>query len=346
MKLGTRIFVANFLIFVLCFSYPVYWTRSTLRLRYLESVEDPLVDQANILAAIVGNEMEAGRFSSEQLFKTFETMRRRPLAAKIYRQRKKSVDMEVYITDKRGRVVFDSQDKSRVGSDYSAWRDVKLTLEGGYGARTTRRISKDPSSTVLYVAAPIMVKDKIEGTLTVAKPTTSTNKFLQQARPRLAKVFGISAAAAAFLIFFVSYWMTAPIRRLTRYANDVRQGKRVALPKLNRSEIGGMGHAFERMRRALEGKKYVEEYVHTLNHEIKSPLSAIRAAAELLGEKMEPERRRRFLANILVETIRAQELVDKMLSCRCWKAWKSSKGRKGSIFLCSSRTFSRRNGPC
>ena len=62
--------------------------------------------------------------------------------------------------------------------------------------------------------------------------------------------------------------------------------KRVALPRLDRSEIGDMGQAFERMREALEGKQYVEQYVQSLTHEIKSPLSAIRGAAELLGEDM------------------------------------------------------------
>ena len=36
------------------------------------------------------------------------------------------------------------------------------------------------------------------------------------------------------------------------------------------------------MRTELEGKAYVEQYVHTLTHELKSPLAAIRGAAELL----------------------------------------------------------------
>jgi hypothetical protein len=36
-----------------------------LRIRYLEGVEDPLVDQANILAAIAGNEMEKGSLDEE-----------------------------------------------------------------------------------------------------------------------------------------------------------------------------------------------------------------------------------------------------------------------------------------
>jgi two-component system sensor histidine kinase CreC len=74
-----------------------------------------------------------------------------------------------------------------------------------------------------------------------------------------------------------------------------------------------MGLALEEMREALEGKKYVERYIHTFTHEIKSPLSAIRAAAELLDEEMSRERRERFNSNIRIETGRIQDLVDRML---------------------------------
>jgi len=67
------------------------------------------------------------------------------------------------------------------------------------------------------------------------------------------------------------------------------------------------------MQETLEGKKYVEQYVQKLTHEVKSPLSAIRGAAELLEEKMPPEQRARFLSNIRNEANRIQALVDRML---------------------------------
>jgi len=74
-----------------------------------------------------------------------------------------------------------------------------------------------------------------------------------------------------------------------------------------------MGNAFAKMQETLEGKKYVEQYVQNLTHEIKSPLSAIRGAAELLEEEMPPEQQARFLSNIRQEANRIQEMVDRML---------------------------------
>jgi two-component system sensor histidine kinase CreC len=58
----------------------------------------------------------------------------------------------------------------------------------------------------------------------------------------------------------------------------------------------------------------VEQYVRALTHEIKSPISALRGAAEILETKDLPEAERaRFLENIQVETHRVQDLVDRML---------------------------------
>jgi two-component system sensor histidine kinase CreC len=64
MKLGTRIFVCYFLIFAVCFYYPIDWIKDNIRLRYLEGVEDPLVDQANLLSEMAGRKMEQGIFDT------------------------------------------------------------------------------------------------------------------------------------------------------------------------------------------------------------------------------------------------------------------------------------------
>ena len=314
MPLGTRIFLANILIFVVCFYYPFDRVTKDLRTRYVEGIEDPLVDEANILAGLVSFEMETGRFSPENLYRALGHTYGRTLSAHIYDLHKTVVDANIYITDVRGRLIFDSRDRMNVGSDYSTWRDVWLTLRGQYGARSTRQDPADPTSVVLHVAAPIIVHGEIAGVLSVAKPTTNVNSFLQAVRPRIIKIGILAVAAAMLLGLIVSYVITKPIRRLTQYALDVRAGKRVVLPALHgRSELSDMAGAFEMMREALEGKKYVERYVQTLTHEIKSPLSAIRGAAELLEEPMTAEARAKFLSNIRAEANRIQHLVDRML---------------------------------
>jgi two-component system, OmpR family, sensor histidine kinase CreC len=313
MKLGTRIFFCYMLIFAVCFYYPMNWIWHNLRTRYLEGVEDPLVDHANIMAALAGLEMEAGTFDADKWYAAFETSYTRILDAQIYKVLKTRVDMRIYMTDEKGKIIFDSRDKNNIGKDYSRWRDVKLTLTGGYGARTSKNDETQPASSVLYVAAPIQVNGRVAGVLTVAKPTVTINSFIDEARPQIVKIVSFAVLAAILFSIIVAAWLTLPIKRLTRYAMDVGSGKRPPFPALGGGEIKEMGSAFEKMEEALEGKKYVEQYIHTLTHEIKSPISAIRGAAELLKEEMEPDKQARFFANIHQEAIHIQDIVDRML---------------------------------
>lgn len=313
MKLGLRIFGCYLLIFLVCFSYPIGWVLDNLRTRYLEGVEDPLVDQANILAEIVGLKMALGEFDPEEFRKIFQNVYARDLQSRIYHLKKDRVDLSVYITDAAGIVIFDSIDSANVGADFTLWRDVRFTLDGQYGARTTLADPNDDNSSVLYVGAPILVGENIAGVLTVAKPTTNINSFLHAAKPRFLGVAAMAVAAVVVLSYLAAYWMVRPIKALTVYAETIKPGQRSAFPALDRTEIGDLGRALKRMQTALEGKAYVEQYVQKLTHEVKSPLSAIRGAAELLEEDVPDDRREQFLANIRNEANRIQTIVDRML---------------------------------
>lgn len=314
MKLGALLFLVYLMILAVCFSYPLMQIGGRLRTAYLESAEEPLVDTANILAAYVGQETERGHFSIDEFYRVFEEVYGRKVGAQIYEMRKDTVDLSVYITDAKGIVLFDSASRETIGQDFSTWRDVQRTLDGEYGARI-RRDPKDPNATAaLFVAAPIRVSGKIAGVLTVIKPTTNIAAFVGVALPRVFKMSAVSLAAAVVLALGMSMWVTQQVRRLTHYANDVREGRRVPFPKLAPTELRTMGVAFEKMREALAGQAYVEQYVEALTHEIKSPISAIRGAAEILeNPSISPEQRARFLSNIQSETRRIQELVDRML---------------------------------
>jgi len=345
MKLAVRILIAFFLITSLGFYYLTHDVLTNIRVRYLEGVEESLVDGARIMAAMASHDMETGAFAPDKLQAMFARAYSREFASKIYHLDKTSVDMRVYITDNRGLLLFDSLDQDPKGTDYSQWRDVSLTLDGKYGARSSREGTAPNAPTVLYVAAPILIKDQIKGVLTVGKPTTNINNFLLIAKAEIIKRSVIALTAALVAGFFLILFITRPINRLTRYADDVRRGKKTALPSLDRSEIGEMGRAFESMKEALEGRQYVETYVQTLTHEIKSPISAIQGAAELLEEEMPAPQRLRFISNIQNESRRIRELVDRMLELAAIENMKGLKQVEPVAFHCLTDNVTERLMP-
>lgn len=315
MSIRTRIILTHLLIVGIGFFFLVKKIADPreIRSRYMESIEEPMVDTAHLLAALLERGMVEGQLDVAHFREAFQQARSRPFVAKIYRKEKTGVDLHVYVTDASGRVIFDSDNGRAEGEDYSQRNDVFLTLRGKYGARSTRENPDDPTSSVLFVASPIMSADKIAGVLTVSKPQKSMATFMEETRR---KIFVLGAIAATLVVLIgtaLSTWITRPIRRLTDYARAVRDGSRVPMPKLGTSEIASLGHAFEEMRDALDGRKYIENYVQTLTHEIKSPIAAIRGAAELLQEEMPADQRDKFLRNIEAETARVQEIVDRLL---------------------------------
>ncbi|HSH39321.1 MAG TPA: two-component system sensor histidine kinase CreC [Chthoniobacterales bacterium] len=315
MSIRARIVLTHLLIVGIGFFYLVkkITDAQEIKPRYMQSVEEPMVDTARLLAALLERNVTDGRIDLSGFREAFDKVRSRPFSARIYSREKTTVDVNVYVTDANGVVIFDSDSGRAEGKDYSRENDVYLTLRGKYGARSTKSDPHDPTSSVLFVAAPIMSGDAMAGVVSVSKPQKSMAAFMQETRRNIFIMGAIAAAAVVLVGTALSMWITRPIQRLTAYARAVRDGRRVPLPKLGSSEIGSLGRAFEDMRDALDGRKYIENYVQTLTHEIKSPVAAIRGAAELLHEEMPAEQRDKFLGNIESETARIQEIVDRLL---------------------------------
>lgn len=312
MSKRSRILIGLFLVFAASVAALVYSIVRDLEPRYREAAEDPLVDTARILAAAVAADLDDGRIDPARLRSAFDEVYRQQFHARIYALDKTHVDMRVYITDRDGIVVFDSMGRDE-GLNYSRWRDVRLTLQGEYGARTTRNDREDPNSSVMFVGAPIRWSGGIVGTLTVGKPTRNLNTFAQAAKNRII-LAGVTAVAALILLgLLAAIWLTRPFGLASDYIRLVRNARNMPFPRLRRSAIGVLGAAYDEMRDALSGRNYVEEYVQALTHELKSPLSAIRGAAELMTEDMAPEVRTRFLANIRTESDRIQDIVERLL---------------------------------
>jgi two-component system sensor histidine kinase CreC len=312
-KLRTRLALAFMILIGVGFYSLVVWIVDDLQPRYLAAVEESMIDTATILAASLDQTDSDKPINVSTLRTIIGVAQHRAFSAKVYELTKQRLDVRVYVTDRTGLVVFDSDAGRDEGKSYSQWNNIVETMRGNYGARTTREVPDDPASAVLHVSSPIQTGGEIIGVVTICKPVDSVTLFMVTAKNKIIGAGVIAALAVVVLGMIVSSWITRPIQQLTRHANAVRDGARAPMPPLGRNEIGQLGAAFEKMRDALEGKQYAEHYVQTLTHEMKSPLSAIVGAAELLDEDMDPEHRAKFLLNIRSESSRIQNLVDRLL---------------------------------
>ncbi len=282
-----------------------------------QATEEAMVDVANIMASFAEREFPERSFRPQAFSEAMASAHKREIKAAIFHHSKEKMGIDLYITDTTGLVIFDSGHPERVGQDFSEKRDVYLTLRGKYGARSSRVHEEDDTSSVLYVAALIGEPSHPLGVLTVYKSQADVSPII---RRRVSEIWwgtGLVGGGILLCVGVVFIWQYRPISKLTEYAREIEQGKRSPLPYLGLGkEVNTLARALESMRESLEGRQFAERYVQTLTHEMKSPLAAIRGAAELLNEDSQPMPKadqRRFLDNIHAETLRADRLLTRLL---------------------------------
>jgi two-component system sensor histidine kinase CreC len=271
-----------------------------VRLRYVESMRRTLADTATVLAALL--ESGQARASGGDLAAAWREDL--PTLARA------SGTLRVYVTDARGRVIFDGNGGRDVGREYGF-----PVLKGREELENASVVEGE-----LRVTAPVNRAGVIAGYVGVGRPLVSVTEAIWRARVRLA----LGAGAVALTMVIAGWWIAAKLthslERLTLYAQTVRDGGAAGPPASRAREIAALVQAFEEMRVALEGKAYVERYTQALAHELKAPLSAIRGAAELLGEEMPREERARFIGNLRAESARVQRVVDQLLELAALEA--------------------------
>jgi two-component system sensor histidine kinase CreC len=326
MKIRTVVFLTYALIFGVAFILLLGWIIDGLRPRYLEAVEECLVDTSVLAAEWLAAEAQPdGTLPTAILQTTFDRLKNRRFEARIYDLVKTRVDLDFYVTNAEGIVLFDSGQPGQVGEDFgNRWRDVRLTLKNQYGARTTRLVENDPTTSVLHVAAPILQNGKTIGVVTAYKPSDNADHFIAGATWKITQAGIVAGTVVVLFSLLLSFWISAPIERLTTYARAVRDGGKPPRPRLGSArEILALGRAFEEMRDTLEGKNTIENYIQSLTHELKSPITSIRGAAELVEEDMDPAQRKKFIGNIRSEATRMSQIVDRLLELSAVEAQKS-----------------------
>ena len=313
MRLGLRLFLGFFLIVGLAAFFVMRVFVNEVKPGVRQAMESTLVDAANVLAVMAADDLKSGHIADGKFMRDLTVAQRRELRATIWQFPKQRIDYRITITDARGIVVYDSEGRD-IGRDNSRWNDVYRTLRGQYGARSSPLVAGDEKNTVMHVAAPIRDGEQLIGVLTLSQPNASIDPFIAASQSSIMRQGAWLIGLSALIGLLMTWWLMRGINRLNRYAQAVSAGERVPPLPSRRDEIGDLGGAVETMRRKLEGKAYVEQYVQSLTHEMKSPLAAIRGAAELLQESLPEEDRKRFAHNIQTQEQRLTETIDKLLA--------------------------------
>lgn len=218
--------------------------------------------------------------------------------------------------------------RGELGLSLAHVEEIRRALTGRYASVLRERIVDNPqpiysisrgTSVRVFVAMPIIVDNKVAGAVYASRTPSNILKELYLKREAVfwLAAFTLGATFIVGLIFVRA--ISGPIRALTRRSLRIGTGDRSALQPLaihGNREIHALSESMLDMSRKLfDRNDYISTFANHVTHELKSPLTAIKGAAELLqdgGEGMSAEERDRFVANILRDTERAGLLLNRL----------------------------------
>lgn len=194
-------------------------------------------------------------------------------------------------------------------------REVRAALRGHPDAYT--RIREEAPSVFLFLAEPIRHEGRVAGVVYVTRSTQPVLAELYKIRTGLIEVLVVAMVFTLLLTLVLAWSISRPLSRLAKAARRIAAGERgVDVPVGGGGEIHDLGEAFRTMTQRLDARmRYISEFAADVGHELKSPLTSIRGAAELLreGAADDPDARTRFLANIELDAERLDRLVNRLL---------------------------------
>ncbi len=238
------------------------------------------------------------------------------------------------IVDAEGTVLHDSSEEPELGADYAGRREVRKALLGHYGARYS--LNSEGSRMYYYIALP--VKDT-NGAVMAASCVTAhtadiTGRIIRIARD-YRKILWVSVSASILLSILLAYTMTRRLKNLTKSVKDFAGGRAgLHVESQGHDEIGELSRAFAQLAEEIrQTSKQNRQLMAETTHELKTPLTAIQGAVQLLLEELEDadvETRRHFLHNIEISSSRLLCMVEQLNALSKLKA-EELRGRKEQV---------------
>lgn len=168
---------------------------------------------------------------------------------------------------------------SRDAKDYP---DAPFALQGHISGTAFRNIE---GKIILSAASPVQKVRQVMGVVVLTREGRAIEKAMNQVRFEVLTVFMGSLSVTIFLSLYLAGIIGRPLKKLSRAAEKIRQGKgrEIEIPDLSHrnDEIGDLSVSLRAMTQALwDRMDTIERFAADVSHEIKNPLTSLRSAVE------------------------------------------------------------------
>ncbi len=168
----------------------------------------------------------------------------------------------------------------------------------------------------IFVAHPVIVNDQVVGAIYLSRTPNHVFRFFYAELPSVIRAALFVLLGTLLVGFLFWRFVTRPINRLVARTNEIGQGQRVSneWTHYGTRELETLAQSFQSMASRLQKRQdTIETFTAHVTHELKSPLSSVQGAAELLLDPdmtLDEGQQRRFLENIQGDTKRMADLLE------------------------------------
>ena len=211
--------------------------------------------------------------------------------------------------------------------DFGFAPEVQAALAGNVGTALRNRgddydrhlltsISRDTWYRV-FVAYPVIVDARVVGVVYLSRTPSNFAKFAHSEWAALAVMLGVSVLSAAAVGWLLLRLFSRPVRSLSAQGTRIANGtlsEPLPLHHYGVRELADLGQSVIQMAKTLTDRsRQIATYTDHVTHELKSPVTAISAAAELLqSQEISQAARSDLHRNIEVQAVRMNTLLDKL----------------------------------
>jgi two-component system sensor histidine kinase CreC len=286
-----------------------YWLINAMQDQRGITIEEELGNISNLLSSQLTFKIKDGTIDTANIDRAFKKIQTIQTRSSTNSPIKKNTAINAYVTDKTGTVIYDSSNPDNIGKDFNLKPDVLSALNGENGARFELSASGDPFPQKYYIGAPIKHENRVVGVVSVYKPVKNYYDVLTARKDQLILLIIVIVLIALVLAWLLTYLVSLPIQRLENYAQTVIKGEIARPPKISLPDFKNFAKEFVKMKTILEQKEPIKNYVLDLSHHIKSQLTAIKASAELLKNKV-PQDETGLLSNIVTEADKSTKYLN------------------------------------
>lgn len=232
------------------------------------------------------------------------------------------------VLDARGCVIATT--RSEDGACMDVLPEVHSALRGRYAAVLRERVSDEPpppygdvrrrGGVRVFTALPVFSNGKVIAVVRASRTgLDALTSLWANRRGLLVAGLSFSALSIAISVLF-SAAIAAPLRKLMRSAHAIARGEaaeRLHAAGFAPAEVAALSDVLQQMTDQLrERAQYVAQFASHASHELKTPITAIRGAAELLQQswvEMHDAQRERFLANIVDDAEHMERMIAGLL---------------------------------